>query len=352
MNRWSNLSNGLSLLQESRAASSSLRVGGIGYRLQLPQKVRPVSAGIRGGIVGGLVMPLPALAYGLTSGHGIWYPINLLAGVVLPGIGESSVADLEQFHRGLFIAGLIFHGAFSVFFGLMYGVLLPMLPDIPKPLAWGGLLMPLLWTAASFSLLGLVNPVLQKGIDWPWFIASQFVFGVVSALVVIRAEGLPRILAGILGGLAGGLLMPLPALLWSLATGHGIWYPMNLLAGMILPGIDQRPVSELYQFHAAWLGAAVAIHATFSLAFGLAYGLVLPLVGPIPGPFAWGGLLMPLLWTGVSYSLMGVVNPLLQERVNWPWFIVSQFVFGVAAAIIVVRTEEIQIPPAGHGPDA
>src|SRR5208282_2219249 len=101
-----------------------------------------------------------------------------------------------------------------------------------------------------------------------------------------------------------------------------------------------------------WLGAAIAIHAIFSLAFGLAYGLVLPLVGPIPGPFAWGGLLMPLLWTGVSYSLMGVVNPLLQERVNWPWFIVSQFVFGVAAAIMVVRTEEIQIPPAGHGPEA
>jgi len=327
-------------------------VGGIGYRLQLPQKVRPVSAGVRGGIVGGLVMPLPALAYGLTSGHGIWYPINLLAGVVLPGIENISIAGLEQFHAGLFIAALIFHGAFSIFFGLMYGVLLPMLPGIPKPLAWGGLLMPLLWTAVSFILMGLVNPVLQKGIDWPWFIASQFVFGVVSALVVMRAEGLPRNLAGILGGLAGGSLMPIPALLWSLATGHGVWYPMNLLAAMILPRIDQLPAAELYQFHAGWLGAAVAIHATFSLAFGLAYGLVLPVVGPIPGPFAWGGLLMPLLWTGVSYSLMGVVNPVLQERVNWPWFVVSQFVFGVAAAIIVVRTEEIQIPPAGHGPGA
>ena len=32
----------------------------------------PISAGIKGGIVGGLVMPLPALAYGLFSGHGIW----------------------------------------------------------------------------------------------------------------------------------------------------------------------------------------------------------------------------------------------------------------------------------------
>ena len=39
---------------------------------------------------------------------------------------------------------------------------------------------------------------------------------------------------------------------------------------------------------------------------------------------------MPLLWTAASYSLMGVVNPLLQARVNWPWFIVSQFVFGLS----------------------
>ena len=60
---------------------------------------------------------------------------------------------------------------------------------------------------------------------------------------------------------------------------------------------------------------------------------------------------MPLVWTGVSYGLMGVVNPLLQEAVDWPWFIVSQFVYGITAAIVVVRTEEIPVPPAGRGSD-
>src|SRR5580704_19421232 len=30
-----------------------------GYRLQLPEKVHPISAGVRGGIHGGLVMPIP-----------------------------------------------------------------------------------------------------------------------------------------------------------------------------------------------------------------------------------------------------------------------------------------------------
>ena len=60
---------------------------------------------------------------------------------------------------------------------------------------------------------------------------------------------------------------------------------------------------------------------------------------------------MPLLWTAMSYGLMGVVNPVLQERVDWPWFVVSQFVFGIVAAIVVVRSEEVYIPPAGTGPE-
>ncbi len=60
---------------------------------------------------------------------------------------------------------------------------------------------------------------------------------------------------------------------------------------------------------------------------------------------------MPLLWTAVSFGLMGVVNPLLQERVDWPWFIVSQFVFGVVAAIVVDRSEKVYITSRGSGPD-
>jgi hypothetical protein len=53
----------------------------------------------------------------------------------------------------------------------------------------------------------------------------------------------------------------------------------------------------------------------------------------------------------MSFGLMGVVNPLLQQRVDWPWFIVSQFVFGITAAIVVIRSEIVHIPPAGRGPD-
>jgi hypothetical protein len=192
----------------------------------------------------------------------------------------------------------------------------------------------------------VVNPVLNEGVDWPWFIASQLIFGAVAAAVIMRAQPLGPIRAGLLGGVAGGLLMPVPAILWGLASGHGIWYPVNLLAGMVQPDL---PPAELDQFHADWLAIGLVLHAAMSLGFGVVYGLVLPKLPHLPGAVGLGGLLLPLLWTAASYSLMGVVNPVLQERVDWFWFIISQFVFGVAAAVVVARSQEIPVPPAGSG---
>jgi hypothetical protein len=326
-----------------------LKRGMPGYRLRLPTKVHPVSAGIKGGIVGGLVMPLPAIAYGYFSGHGIWWPVNLLAGMVLPYVDAMNISELERFQPTLFLVGVVIHIVVSFIMGLMYGVLMPTLPNIPKPLAWGALLMPLLWTAVSFVALGRVNPGIREGIEWPWFVLSQFVFGVVAAIVFMRFESRSPILAGLFGGVAGGFLMPVPAILWSLAARHGIWYPVNLLAAMALHQTSVPSLAELETFHADWLVAALGVHAIFSLAFGLAFALVLPGLPAIPGPMAWGGLLLPLLWTAMSYGLMGVVNPVLQERVDWPWFVVSQFVFGIVASIVVVRSEQVYIPPAGKG---
>ncbi len=328
-----------------------LQEGMPGYRMRLPQHVHPISAGFKGGVVGAAVMPIPALLWGVLSGHGLWYPVNLLAGTVLPGVGKMDVSDLEQFHGLLFILGLTIHITMSVVLGLIYGVLLPTLPSVPRAIAWGGLLAPLLWTVASYLLMGIVNPVMHRNVSWSWFIASQVVFGIVAAGVILRSRRLHPVLAGLLGGLVGGVLMCLPALLWSLLNRHGLWYPVNLLAGMVVPDLGQRPPVELEQFHADWLAAALIPHALISAVFGILLALGWEKLPKIPPPLAWGGLVLPLLWTGVSYGLMGVVNPVLQQRVDWPWFVVSQFVFGVTAAIVVLRSELVNIPPAGRGPD-
>lgn len=328
-----------------------LAAGVPGYRMQLPLHIHPISAGVKGGLLGGLLMPIPALLWGLLSGHGPWYPINLLAGMVLPAAGSMSVAELEKFRMSLFLVGLVIHVIMSVVIGLIYGVLMPTLPYLHRSLVWGGLLMPMFWSAVSFGLMSGVNPLLQRGVSWPWFLFSQFVFGIVAGPVVMHSAARRRPLAaGILGGWAGGALMAIPAMLWGLANRHGIWYPVNLLAGMLVHGMDELPTEALTQFRLDWFLAASLLHLVISGSFGIVYAYLLPKLPAVPAPLSWGGVLLPLLWTSASYSLMGVVNPLLQERVDWPWFIISQFVFGVTAAVVIVRTQTIPVPPVGTGP--
>jgi hypothetical protein len=167
------------------AAVPHLRHGMAGYRLRLPVEVHPVSAGIKGGLVGGLLMPLPALAWAVLNGHSVWYPLNLLAGIAMPGVDAMAPASLQAFHPTIFALGVALHGVMSLGLGLLFGVLLPTLPaGAAGQLAWGAAVFPTLWTGLSYGLMGVVNPLLQRQVDWPWFIASQFVFGLAATLVV------------------------------------------------------------------------------------------------------------------------------------------------------------------------
>src|SRR5262249_34663096 len=163
------------------------------------------------------------------------------------------------------------------------------------------------------------------------FLLSQLIFGVTMPAVVLGSKGLPRVFAGIAGGLAGGAAMAVPAVSWAAGRGRGFWYPINLLAGLLLPGPGSLEGAWVRQIHAGWSLVACVVHALLSISSGVLFALVTPRLPPIPGPVVWGALILPLLWTGISYGLMGVVNPVLQDRVSWAWFIASQFLFGVAA---------------------
>ena len=166
-----------------------LRAGVAGYRFQLPESFHPISSGVKGGILGGLVMPIPALIYGVSSGHGIWFPINLLAGMLVPSISGETTAALEQFQLSALVVAIVIHAMFSVTFGLLFGVVSPTLPQgYGMPVIAGGVLMPLLWTGLCHGFMGIINPALQRHVDWFWFIVSQAVYGLVMSIVVVRSE--------------------------------------------------------------------------------------------------------------------------------------------------------------------
>ena len=74
----------------------------------------------------------------------------------------------------------------SLLVGLLYGAMLPMFPR--RPILLGGIVAPIFWTGIIHSVLGLVNPLLDQLISWPWFAASQFAFGIVAGLVVVKQE--------------------------------------------------------------------------------------------------------------------------------------------------------------------
>jgi hypothetical protein len=153
-------------------------------RALLPLEIYPVSAGVKGGLAGGVAMAVLACLYGFLKQGSIWYPINLLAASVYSQSLKFGGASLNSFHADSFLLAFGIHLLTSVLVGLLYGVILPMFPR--RPILLGGLIAPIFWTGLLYSVLGVIDPLLNRLIDWRWFIASQFGYGIVAGLIVVR----------------------------------------------------------------------------------------------------------------------------------------------------------------------
>ncbi len=158
-------------------------------RAWLPIETYPVSAGVKGGLAGGVAMAVLACAYGVFKAGSIWYPINLLAATVYAQALRLGPEQLYSFHASSFAIALLLHAVGSTLVGLLYGAMLPMFAR--RPIVLGGLVGPVLWSGLLYSMMGLLNPLLEKRIDWWWFGASQVAFGLVAGLVVVRQTRVP-----------------------------------------------------------------------------------------------------------------------------------------------------------------
>ena len=153
-------------------------------RAWLPLKIYPISAGVKGGLAGGVAMAVLAMLYGLIFYRSVWYPINLLAGSLYASPAIPTTEALMHFRFDWFLFALAMHITMCLLVGLLYGAMLPMLPT--RPIVLGGIIGPLLWTGLLYRILDFVNPLLDREINWVWFAASQVAFGVVAGLVVVR----------------------------------------------------------------------------------------------------------------------------------------------------------------------
>ena len=149
----------------------------------------------------------------------------------------------------------------------------------------------------------------------------------------------PSVMAGMKGGIAGGAAMVVPALLYGLIRYHSIWYAVNLLGGAGVAGWANPTMAEITHFRLSALITATVIHAAGSVLVGLLYGAMLPMLPR--HPIVLGGIIAPLLWTGVLHATLGLINPYLDARIDWWWFVVSQVTFGLVAGLVVAKQAHI-----------
>jgi hypothetical protein len=170
----------------TRRDVARLEIANRPQRAWLPLEIYPVSAGVKGGLAGSVVMAGLAMLYGLISGNGIWYPVNLLVAGFFPGAMHATTAQIAEFRLSALLVAIPIHLITSLLVGLLYGVMLPMFPR--RPILLGGLIAPIMWSGLLYTTLNIINPVMNQRINWLWFVLSQVGFGVVAGLVVSRQQ--------------------------------------------------------------------------------------------------------------------------------------------------------------------
>jgi hypothetical protein len=145
--------------------------------------------------------------------------------------------------------------------------------------------------------------------------------------------------AGVKGGLAGSVAMAVLACAYGVLKAGSIWYPINLLAAVVYAQSVKLGPAELNAFHLDSFAVAVGVHALISTLVGLLYGAMLPMVPR--RPILLGGVIVPVLWSGMLHPTLNLLNPLLASHIDWFWFIASQIAFGVVAGTVVVRHSQM-----------
>src|ERR1700691_6282463 len=241
--------------------------------------------------------------------------------------------------------------------------------EVPAPTAWpfilalgAALLFAGLVTSTSVSCLGALLALAGSVV---WFrevlpheqeevvpVLPEHIRLVTARRVVDRLPILPDqlrawlpvrtypISAGLKGGLAGSIAMAVLACAYGILKVGSIWYPINLLAAVAYRESLRLVPAQLNSFHADAFAIAFFLHGIVSIFVGLLYGAMLPMFPR--RPIALGGLIAPVLWSGLLYTILGLLNPLLASHIDWLWFMASQVAFGIVAGLVVVR--QVRIP--------
>ena len=103
----------------------------------------------------------------------------------------ADAASLGQFSvAGLFTA-LGIHLSMSILVGLVLAMIMPMVIRFPR--VFSIFIAPLVWSLISYAAMGVLDPTLERWVDWYWFVGSQVAFGAVAGLVIASSERIETI---------------------------------------------------------------------------------------------------------------------------------------------------------------
>jgi hypothetical protein len=145
--------------------------------------------------------------------------------------------------------------------------------------------------------------------------------------------------SGVTAGLAGGVAMAVLAVVYGVVGFGSPWYPINLLAAVAMPSLGTADTATLAAFNPLAFGVALGAHIVVSIFVGLVYAAMLPMFPRHPA--IWGGWIAPLVWTGLLWALLDLINPALNARIDWRWFVASQIAFGLVAGFVIARSERV-----------
>ncbi len=146
--------------------------------------------------------------------------------------------------------------------------------------------------------------------------------------------------SAIKGGIAGGIAMVIPAEIYGIIRYHSLWYVVNLLGGAGVGTWVNPSIEEMRHFRLGAFITANIIQGAVTLLVGLLYGAMLPMWPK--RPILLGGIVAPVIWTGLLYGTLGIVNPFLAQRIDWWSFAASQVIFGLVAGYTVVKLGHLE----------
>jgi hypothetical protein len=144
---------------------------------------------VTGGLLAGAVMALLMAAWGVATGNGVWYPVNLIAATFIPSlqsVASADVATLAQFSLAGAVVGSALHFGLAALVGLLFVALLPTLPG--SPALWSAVVGPILWFIAEVLALPLVNPLMATLTAPASLFISNVVYSLILGIWVSRAK--------------------------------------------------------------------------------------------------------------------------------------------------------------------